>query len=117
MKVETKSDYRKRRHYRIRRKVRGTAARPRMSVFLSNQHLYVQFIDDEAERTLVAVSTAGKDAARERGVARAEQLGRQAALAAKEQGIVSVVFDRGGFRYGGRLRALADAARKEGLTF
>lgn len=118
MKVETKSDYRKRRHYRIRRKVQGTAERPRMHVFLSNQHLYVQFIDDVAERTIAAVSTAGKNApGTGSGAARAQELGRLAAQAAKEKGIGEVVFDRGGFRYGGRLKALADAAREEGLTF
>lgn len=119
MKVVSKGDYRKRRHYRIRKKVQGTAARPRMSVFVSNQHLYVQFIDDMEERTLTAVSTAGKSSAVSAGtsVDRAQEVGRLAAQRAKELGITEVVFDRGGFRYGGRLRALADAAREEGLKF
>ncbi len=120
MKVETKADYRKRRHFRIRKKVKGTAERPRMSVFLSNQHIYVQFIDDVDSRTLTAVSTVDKaqaDATRGNGTERAKEIGRLAAQAAQAKGIGEVVFDRGGFRYGGRLRALADAAREEGLKF
>ncbi len=120
MKVESKADYRKRRHARVRKKVVGTAERPRMSVFVSNQHIYVQFVDDVAEQTLSAVSTAGKSApgtVRGRGADRAQEIGRLAAQAAKEKGITEVVFDRGGFRYGGRIRALADAAREEGLKF
>ena len=119
MKVETKADYRKRRHYRIRRKVNGTAARPRMSVYISNQHIYVQFIDDVASRTLASISTADKGEAAERGngVARAQSLGRLSAEKLKAQGITDVVFDRGGFRYGGRMKALADAAREAGLKF
>lgn len=119
MKVVSKADYRKRRHYRIRKKVSGTEARPRMSVFVSNQHIYVQFIDDVQEKTLAAVSTAGKAHAGKRGTSteRAQEIGRLAAEQAKEKGITEVVFDRGGFRFGGRLRALADAAREAGLQF
>ncbi len=119
MKVETKSDYRKRRHFRIRKKIQGTAERPRMSVYLSNQHIYVQFIDDVAARTLASISTADKAQADTSGnnAARAEEIGRLAAQRAKEQGIGEVVFDRGGFRYSGRLKALANAAREEGLKF
>ena len=105
MKMKNLKDYRVRRHLRLRRKVQGTAARPRMSVFVSNQHLYVQFVDDAAAKTLAAVS------------ATAKQLGELAAQAAKEKGISTVVFDRGGFAFGGRLRALADAARAGGLQF
>ncbi len=120
MKLDTKTDYRKRRHMRLRKKVKGTAERPRMSVFLSNQHIYVQFIDDVSERTLSAVSTAGKEqagAVTGTGKDRAQELGRLAAKAVQEKGITEVVFDRGGFRYGGRIKALADAAREEGLKF
>ncbi len=120
MKRQSKTDYRRRRHQRLRKKVKGTAERPRMSVFLSNQHIYVQFIDDAAERTMLAVSTAGKEpagAAQGNGVERAKEIGRLAAQAAKEKGVTTVVFDRGGFRYGGRIGALADAAREEGLKF
>ncbi len=120
MKLESKTEYRKRRHQRLRKKVMGTAERPRMSVFVSNLHMYVQFIDDVAERTMAAVSTAGKTpagAAAGQGAERAKELGRMAAQIAKEKGINEVVFDRGGFRYGGRIKALADAAREEGLKF
>jgi len=120
MKLDTKTDYRRRRHLRLRKKIKGTAERPRMSVFLSNQHIYVQFIDDASEQTVSAVSTAGKaptTAVKGTGVARAQEIGRLAAQAAKEKGITEVVFDRGGFRFGGRIKALADAAREEGLKF
>ena len=120
MKVETKTDYRKRRHLRIRKKVRGSAERPRMSVFLSNQHIYVQFIDDVAERTVAAVSTAEKantSTAKGNGTERAIEIGRLAAEAAKDKGVTEVVFDRAGFRYGGRMKALANAAREAGLKF
>ncbi len=120
MKLDTKSDYRKRRHLRVRKKVFGTAERPRMSVFFSNQHIYVQFIDDAAERTVASVSTADKAQAKAgggSGTERAKEIGRLAAQAAKEKGVGEVVFDRGGFRYGGRMKALADCAREEGLKF
>lgn len=119
MKVLSKGDYRKRRHFRVRKKVQGTEARPRMSVFVSNQHLYVQFIDDMQEKTVASASTAGKASAGTRGISveRAQEIGRLAAQRAKEKGITEVVFDRGGFRFGGRLKALADAAREEGLKF
>jgi large subunit ribosomal protein L18 len=119
MKVKTKADYRQRRHYRLRKKIMGTAVRPRMSVYVSNQHIYVQLIDDVEQKTLASVSTTAKDSGSTagNGRARAEEVGRLAAQRAKEAGIAEVVFDRGGFRYGGRLKALADAARAEGLKF
>lgn len=118
MKVKNLNDYRVRRHLRLRQKVRGTAERPRMSAFVSNKHLYVQFIDDGASKTLAAVSTL--DAAlkgQKLNLATAKQLGELAAKVAQEKGIATVVFDRGGFAYGGRLKALADAAREGGLKF
>ena len=118
MKMKNLKDYRVRRHLRLRRKVQGTAERPRMSVFVSNQHLYVQFIDDAAGKTLAAVSTmAGPAKGSKLNVETAKLLGRHAAEAAKEKGIAEVVFDRGGFAYRGRLKALADAAREGGLKF
>jgi len=92
-----------------------------MAVFLSNKHMYVQFIDDVAQVTLASVSTVskafmeGEHAGKGREAAKA--LGRAAAQAAKAQGVEHVVFDRGGFAYGARLSALADAAREEGLKF
>lgn len=113
MKVRTKADYRKRRHLRIRRKLSGTAACPRMNVFLSNKNITVQFIDDVAGVTLAsAASAAGK-----KNVEEAVNVGRAAAEAAKANGVTKVVFDRGGFAFGQRLRALADAAREAGLEF
>ena len=118
MKTKTLKQYRVRRHLRLRQKVQGTAERPRMSVFVSNQHYYVQFIDDAAAKTLAAVSTvAGSLKGRSLNVETARELGRQAAEAAKAKGIAEVVFDRGGFAYRGRLKALADAAREGGLKF
>ena len=120
MKVKTKADYRTRRHLRLRQRIQGTAERPRMSVFVSNRHLYVQFIDDAAERTLAAVSTQAGELTALAGRVNAEaakKLGAAAAEAAKAKGIAAVVFDRGGFRYGGRIKILADAAREAGLKF
>lgn len=122
MRPKTKRDYRRRRHLRIRRKVQGTAERPRMSVFVSDRHMYVQFIDDERGITLAAVSSLSpefRSRPRPRGftVELARQLGEMAARTALEKGIRTVVFDRGGFRYGGRVRALAEAARAQGLEF
>ena len=118
MKMKNQKDYRVRRHLRLRQKLQGTAERPRMSVFVSNQHLYVQFIDDAAAKTLAAVSTvAGTLKGQKLNVATAKQLGALAAKAAQEKGIAAVVFDRGGFAYRGRLQALADAAREGGLKF
>jgi len=89
-----------------------------MSVFVSNKHLYVQFIDDAAAKTLAAVSTLeGAVKGQRLNVETAKQLGVLAAKAAQEKGIATVVFDRGGFAYRGRIQALADAARESGLKF
>jgi len=111
MKVVTKKDYRKRRHVRVRKKVKGTAERPRMAVFRSNKRLEVQFIDDDASVTLAGVAIDGKS------VDAAKELGAKAAEAAKGKGVSTVVFDRGGFAFGSRLKALADSAREAGLIF
>jgi len=111
MGIKTKRDFRIRRHLRVRKKVRGTAERPRMAVFRSNKRLAVQFIDDDARRTLVGVASDGKNAEA------AKALGAKAAEAAKAKGIEAVVFDRGGFAYGSNLKALADSAREAGLKF
>lgn len=107
-----------RRHMRSRKKIRGTADCPRMSVFVSNRHMYVQCIDDDAARTLVAASTmteALKDGNNNKD--KAQALGKHVAELAKAKGIEQVVFDRGGFAYEGRVQALADAAREVGLKF
>ncbi len=117
MRPRTKTEFRRRRHFRVRRKITGTADRPRMSVFVSNQHMYVQFIDDVAGVTLAAVSTLGGGEARKNDVETAKSLGKAAADALKGKGIETVVFDRGGFSYSGRVKALADAAREAGLSF
>jgi len=119
MKMKTKQDYRMRRHWRVRRKVHGTAERPRMSVYVSNRHIYVQFIDDTAGATLAAASTlaAAAEQPLKLTVATARQIGQLAAQAALAKGIAQVVFDRGGFTYKARLKALADAARQAGLKF
>ncbi len=120
MKLEHKHRLATRRHWRVRTKVSGTAARPRMSVKFSGQHIYVQFVDDCAGRTLAAVGTRDKVAPKETkgaNVATAIATGKRAAEAAKAQGIEAVVFDRGGARYHGKVKALADAAREAGLKF
>jgi len=107
------------RHMRLRRKVQGTAQRPRFSVCFTNQNIHVQFIDDSAGRTLVAVSSVGKknSADVKNNVAGARQIGTIAAQKALEKNIKEVVFDRGGWRYHGKVKALADAAREAGLKF
>ncbi len=101
----------------MRRKIRGTAERPRLCVRVSNRRIYVQFVDDDSSRVLAAVSTLDDAAKSAKTVACATKLGERAAAAAVEKGIKAVVFDRGGFRYHGRLKAVADAARAGGLRF
>jgi large subunit ribosomal protein L18 len=113
---------RKRRHVRVRAKVSGTQARPRLNVFRSSAHMYCQVIDDLAGHTLVSASDiedevkelVGKDATK---TERASAVGKVIAQRAKDAGITSVVFDRGGFLYHGRIKAVADGAREGGLEF
>lgn len=110
---------RKRRHIRVRAKVSGTAQRPRLNVFRSSAHIYVQLVDDVAGRTLAAASDL-EPAIRENGGTKSERasaVGTVIAERAKDAGITSVVFDRGGFLYHGRIKAVADAARAGGLEF
>ncbi|MCP5119846.1 MAG: 50S ribosomal protein L18, partial [bacterium] len=106
-------------HRRIRRRMRGTGDRPRLSVFRSLQHIYVQVIDDRAGRTLAAASSAETAAGIDKSgdVAAATKVGKLIAERAKQKGVTKVVFDRGGYKYHGRVRALADAAREAGLEF
>jgi large subunit ribosomal protein L18 len=107
-------------HDRIRKKLQGTAERPRLNVYRSLSHIYVQVIDDMNGKTLVSASTAeGKKADRRTGgnVAAAKAVGKTIAERAKAKGISKVVFDRGGYIYHGRVKALADAAREGGLQF
>ena len=111
-------DPRVRRHRRVRKKVRGTAERPRLAVFRSANHIYAQVIDDVAGRTLAAASSIEADLKGVGGnVDGATKVGTLVAERAKAAGIDRVVFDRGGFRYHGRVAALADAARSGGLEF
>lgn len=118
MKVKTLKDYRTRRHLRLRKTIKGTAECPRMSVFVSNKHMYVQFIDDSSSKTLASASTCGGELASAKlNAETAKQLGAIAAKAAQDKGISQVVFDRGGFAYHGRIAAMADAAREAGLKF
>jgi large subunit ribosomal protein L18 len=113
---------RKRRHVRVRAKVSGTQARPRLNVFRSSAHIYVQVIDDLAGHTLVQANDL-EEAVRERAgegatkTARSKAVGEIVAERAKEVGIEAVVFDRGGFLYHGRIKAVADGAREGGLKF
>ena len=107
-------------HDRIRKKLQGTSDRPRLNVYRSLNHIYVQVIDDLSGKTLVSASTAeGKKEERRSGgnVASAKQVGKAFAERAKAMGVTKVVFDRGGYIYHGRVKALADAAREAGLQF
>ena len=118
--AKVRRESRIRRHGRVRKKINGTAARPRLAVFRSNKHLVLQVIDDEAGRTIAAASTneAGERATGDGGsVAAATRMGQLVAERAKAAGIEKVVFDRGGFAYHGRVAAAADAAREAGLEF
>jgi large subunit ribosomal protein L18 len=121
MRADKKLKIVQRRRWRIRKKVQGTSERPRMSVCFTQQHIYVQFIDDLAGHTLAAVSTRGKELAEggqlKANVNSAARLGKSAAQLALAQGITRVVFDRGGARYHGKVKALAEAAREGGLQF
>jgi large subunit ribosomal protein L18 len=113
----SRQDARRRRHFRVRKTVHGTAARPRLAVFRSNRYIYAQVIDDEAGRTVAAASSQEK-ALRDRTLTidTATEVGKLVASRAKEAGISAVVFDRGGFKFHGRVKAVAEAAREEGLT-
>jgi len=113
-KPKTKNTLRKRRHARVRAKVMGTATRPRLAVFRSNRFISAQLIDDAAGKTLVA--THGR-AFKGTQTVQAKTVGAAIAKAAKAKGIMAIVFDRGGYRYGGQVKALADAAREGGLAF
>ena len=114
---ESKDQTRRRIHSRIRRRVQGTPERPRLAVFRSLHHIYAQVIDDVKGHTLVAASSNEKEAVNGGNVAGAKAIGKLVARRATEKGIKSVVFDRGGYLYHGRVKALADAAREAGLEF
>ena len=118
---ESRVEIRRKKHLRIRNRFAGTTERPRLAVFRSNMHMYAQIIDDSTATTLVAASTLEKAAKAElektNDVAAATYLGKLIAEKALAKGISEVVFDRGGFIYQGKIKALADAAREAGLKF
>lgn len=117
----SKNEVRKRRHLRVRKKISGTADRPRLNVFRSAKHIYAQLIDDQKGVTLTSASTLDKELRGEiqngGNVEAARKVGELIAKRAKEKGIEKVVFDRGGYLYHGRVKALAEAAREGGLEF
>ncbi len=121
MAKKTRREARIRRHLRVRKKVHGTPERPRLNVFRSLEHIYAQVIDDEAGHTLVSASTIDKELrAKMEGLNKTEQarlVGKAVAERARAAGITEVVFDRGGYKYIGRVKALADGAREGGLEF
>jgi large subunit ribosomal protein L18 len=118
---KSRSEARIRRHLRVRKNVAGTSKRPRLSVFRSVTEIYAQVIDDAAGHTLVAASSVDKELREKvKGLKKSEQaklVGKTVAERAKSKGITAVVFDRGGFKYMGRVKALADGAREGGLQF
>ena len=122
IKKPSRATARQKRHYRLRRYIVGTAKRPRLSVFRSNKHIYAQLIDDDAGHTLASASTmtmAFKDSDLDSSsnVDAAKAVGTEIAKRAKDKGIEAIVFDRGGYLYHGKVKALADAAREAGLQF
>ena len=118
---KSRSEVRRKKHLRIRNRFSGTSTKPRLSVFRSNNHMYVQVIDDTCGNTLVSASTLDADVkadlAKTNNVEAASKLGTVIAKKAQEKGIKEVVFDRGGYIYAGKVAALADAAREAGLEF
>ena len=115
---DSRKDIRDRIHKRIRSRVAGTPERPRLAVFRSVNHIYAQVIDDNQGHTLVAAASTEKDLRGKGGnIEGAKLIGQKVAERAKEKGISKVVFDRGGYQYHGRVKALADAARQAGLEF
>jgi len=114
MKVVNRKENRNRRHLRIRKTVSGNAARPRMSVMISNKNMYVQFIDDENHRTLASASSCGIEGGN--NIAKAAKVGKLAAANAKAAGIDKVVVDRGGFKYHGKVKTIVEAVCGTGKT-
>jgi large subunit ribosomal protein L18 len=115
--LRKRNEIRQRVHTRIRRRLTGTTERPRLSIYRSLNHIYAQVIDDSQGVTLVSASTKAAKAKTGGNVAAAREIGKLVAERAKEKGIRQVVFDRGGYLYHGRVKALADAAREAGLEF
>ena len=111
---KTREEKRFRRHLRVRKKVEGTPERPRLVIFRSDKHIYAQLVDDVAGKTLATVSSQKAEGTK---TAKATEVGKQIAARAKDQGITAVVFDRAGYRYHGRVKAVAEGAREGGLEF
>ncbi len=122
MAKSNRAESRRQRHARVRRKIQGTSARPRLNVYRSTNHIYAQVIDDEAGRTLASASTLDKDVRGQLSDVdnkreEAKVVGKALAERAREQGVERVVFDRGGYAYHGRVAALAEGSREGGLVF
>ena len=121
IKKQSRSEVRAKKHMKVRKRLSGTAERPRLAVFRSNSHMYAQFIDDTAGNTLVSASTLQKEVKdgleKTNNIEAAAKLGGVIAKRALDKGITTVVFDRGGFIYQGKVKALAEAAREAGLEF
>ena len=121
IKKQSRSEVRAKKHMKVRKRLSGTAERPRLAVFRSNSHMYAQVIDDTAGNTLVSASTLQKEVKdgleKTKNIEAAAKLGGVIAKRALDKGITTVVFDRGGFIYQGKVKALAEAAREAGLEF
>lgn len=112
--TKSRDGLRTRRHFRVRKKVNGTGERPRLVIFRSLKHIYAQLVDDVSMRTLMTVTDAGAEGKK---TEKSAEVGKRIAQRAKEAGITRVVFDRGGYKYHGRVKAVADGAREGGLEF
>ena len=110
----TREGLRTRRHFRVRKKVNGTSERPRLVIYRSLKHIYAQLVDDDKQHTLMTVTDAGFEGKK---TAKSTEVGKRIAEKAKEAGVTKVVFDRGGYKYHGRVKAVADGAREGGLEF
>lgn len=116
--MATKTEARARRHRRVRKSVKGTEGRPRMTVYRSNRYIYVQLVDDVAGRTVASASSQEKDLRSDTlNTETATKVGKLIGDRAKAAGVTTVIFDRGGYKYHGKVKALADAARETGLEF
>jgi large subunit ribosomal protein L18 len=112
--MHSREDRRTKRHLRVRKKVSGTSERPRLVVYRSLKHIYAQLVDDTAQRTILTISDQGIEGKKSE---KSAEVGRRVAAKAKETGVTKVVFDRAGYRYHGRVKAVADGAREGGLEF
>jgi large subunit ribosomal protein L18 len=117
MKTVDRKENRERRHARIRKQISGTADRVRLCVMVSNKHIYAQLVDDEKSSTLASVSSSGKDGVGRKNSEGARQIGQRLAEIARDIGVKNIVFDRGGYKYHGRVKAIAEAVREAGFKF